>query len=572
MGVRDNMLSCLVSMYWSTPMVVKNGREHGPSVDSTIGVKQGDPLSPLLFGLFIDRVEAWLSEHAAQCGVELQGELLRVLLYADDLTLVASTPADLQVLLDALQSFCAANSLHVNVDKSAIVVFGKRKPRVGVEIPHQGWHYAGVRLPVVPEFRYLGITFHQTGGVSVCVSALSAAAMRATWGLLARCKSMQLSTLQLRMSLFESIVSPILVYCSEVWGPAVLRTCTTPQKCLDSDLYRPLFVFLRRLGGNLRRSTCRELMMREFGARPLARAWLRASIQLWNRVPTLSESDPLVRAMQENVTMASRPTQLWSVGFESFLRRIGALPADGLQPRNGWVVLNAEEILRAFDAWFIRGYEDLPADPRQADSNTVSLCTYERWFAPEPIESHYTAGFWSKVPDYVARTAGLPAQHVRSLAAFRLGAHHYEVATGRWTRTPRADRLCELCCVYVDGHRQGTVGDEFHVVFECPAQDVPRSLHATLFERFGGWADLAPSSLPADALCQFMGQSVASVASFIHACEVRASETPTDDVMFGDPLDIVDSDDQFFDCDDDALLGLVYDGEFEFDWSLHGPP
>jgi len=87
-------------------------------------------------------------------------------------------------------------------------------------------------------------------------------------------------TLQLRMSLFDSLVTPILVYCSEVWSPTLLKSCSTPKKCLDLALHRPLFLFLRRLGGNLRRSTCRELLMREFGAKPLPRAWLRASVQL----------------------------------------------------------------------------------------------------------------------------------------------------------------------------------------------------------------------------------------------------------------------------------------------------
>jgi hypothetical protein len=268
--------------------------------------------------------------------------------------------------------------------------------------------------------------------------------------------------------------------------------------------------------------------------------------------------------MRENVSMTFRPTQLWSVGFESFLRHINALPADGLQPGDGWVALNMEETLRAFDAWFTQGYADLPVNPRQADSNAISLCTYEQWFAVEPIESQYTAGCWSEVPEYVARTAGLPAHHVRSMAAFRLGAHHYEVATGRWTGTPRAERLCELC--------YERVGDEFHVVFECPAQEVPRSLHAALFERFGGWADLTPTSLPADAMRTFMGQNAGMVASFLHACEVRASASPTDDVMFGDPRAEVDTDDQFFDCDEENVLDLVYDGEFEFDWPPHGPP
>ena len=564
MGVRDNFLSCLASMYWSTPMVVKNGPDRGPSVDSSIGVKQGDPLSPLLFGLFIDRVEAWLQERAPQCGVPLMGELLRVLLYADDLTLLASSPADLQALLDALQDFCLANSLHVNVAKSAVVVFGKRKPRINHEIPHTGWLLAGAQLPVVAEFRYLGITFHQTGGVSVCTAALSAAALRAMWGMLSKCKSLEMPTLQLRMSLFDSLVTPILVYCSEVWGPTLLTSCSTPKKCLDLPLNRPLFLFLRRLGGNLRRSTCRELLMREFGAKPLARAWLRASVQLWNRVSGLSPTDPLARAMRENLTMQYRPPQLWSVGFESFLRHIQVLPEGGLVAEEGWVMLDTGEVLQAFDTWFARGYADLPADPRLAASGEVTLCTYERWFATKPAESSCAVGRWSEVPPYVLHTAGIPSAHVRSLAAFRLGAHHLDVATGRWTRTPRSDRVCSLCG---DG-----VGDEYHMVFECSAQAVPRQMHADLFADFGGWASPHMPTLGADCMRQFMNQDAKLVASFVHACELRAQEQPPDGVLFGDALS--DTTDEFVDCEEDLsdVVFHAFDVVLEVPGFFPGPP
>jgi hypothetical protein len=299
---------------------------------------------------------------------------------------------------------------------------------------------AGAQLPVVAEFRYLGITFHQTGGVSVCTATL-----RAMWGMLSKCKSLEMPTLQLRMSLFDSLMTPILVYCSEVWGPTLLKSCPTPKKCLDLPLNRPLFLFLRRLGGNLRRSTCRELLMREFGAKPLARAWLRASVQLWNRVSGLSPTDPLARAMRENLTMQYWPPQVWSVGFESFLRHIQVLPEGGLVADEGWVMLDTGEVLQAFDTWFAHGYADLPADPRSAASGEVALCTYERWFATQPAESSCAVGRWSEVPPYVLHTAGIPSLHGRSLAAFRLGAHHLDVATGRWTRTPRSDRVCSLC-------------------------------------------------------------------------------------------------------------------------------
>jgi hypothetical protein len=44
----------------------------------------------------------------------------------------------------------------------------------------------GAQIPVVPEFHYLGIVFHQTVGVSACTAALSAAGMRAMWCMLSR--------------------------------------------------------------------------------------------------------------------------------------------------------------------------------------------------------------------------------------------------------------------------------------------------------------------------------------------------------------------------------------------------
>jgi hypothetical protein len=145
-GVRDNMLQAIVSMYWNAPMITKAVCSVGQPFDSTRGVKQGDPLSPLLFGIFFDRIERWLEERCGECGVQLSGRLLRLLLYADDLALLASSPAELQQLLDALSAFCSHYDMEVNVAKTEVVVFGHQQYSSSVQ-----WSFldrSGARVPV----------------------------------------------------------------------------------------------------------------------------------------------------------------------------------------------------------------------------------------------------------------------------------------------------------------------------------------------------------------------------------------------------------------------------------------
>lgn len=91
LGVHGRMLQAIVQMYWSVPLVPKLGCHLGPSIDSTCGVKQGDPLSPLLFGLFIDEFESWLQQRLPHTGVHMGPKLVQMLpLYADDMVLLTS--------------------------------------------------------------------------------------------------------------------------------------------------------------------------------------------------------------------------------------------------------------------------------------------------------------------------------------------------------------------------------------------------------------------------------------------------------------------------------------------------
>ena len=76
-----------------------------------MGVKQGCPLSPTLFGLYVDGLEKHLLETADIDAPTLMGVMVPLLLYADDLNLMSESASGLQKQLDALASFCEQRQL-----------------------------------------------------------------------------------------------------------------------------------------------------------------------------------------------------------------------------------------------------------------------------------------------------------------------------------------------------------------------------------------------------------------------------------------------------------------------------
>ena len=61
------------------------------------GVKQGNPLSPFLFSLFINDLTKYIN--GEKCGVKAGIDEVGILLYADDIVLISESPEKLQQLL-----------------------------------------------------------------------------------------------------------------------------------------------------------------------------------------------------------------------------------------------------------------------------------------------------------------------------------------------------------------------------------------------------------------------------------------------------------------------------------------
>jgi hypothetical protein len=141
-------------------------------VESTVrtrrGVKQGDPLSPFLFNLVLDRA---LTNLSRDVGYSIGGERVSALLFADDTLLCSSTKAGMQQNLDALAEGFARAGLALNTNKcrSLSLVADGRNRRVRV-MDEPLFRVGDVDLPQVDAlamWRYLGVSFQ---GPSVAAS------------------------------------------------------------------------------------------------------------------------------------------------------------------------------------------------------------------------------------------------------------------------------------------------------------------------------------------------------------------------------------------------------------------
>ncbi|MCO5571119.1 hypothetical protein L7F22_024851 [Adiantum nelumboides] len=157
LGVPSEMLWGIFSLYERVSARVRCPGGTSSSLANTIGVKQGCPLSPTLFGLYIDE----LSEHILRDGgggVDLAGTHIHIMLYADDIVLVSESQEGLQRHLQILDDFCTRRGLTVNLGKTKVLIFHtSRQVRSSATFT-----LAGGRVEVTDSYVYLGTTFTAT--------------------------------------------------------------------------------------------------------------------------------------------------------------------------------------------------------------------------------------------------------------------------------------------------------------------------------------------------------------------------------------------------------------------------
>jgi len=422
MGVNAKMLRIIRDMYNKVKSCVKGCNSFSEFFDCAIGLKQGEVISPILFSLFLEDLELFMSDNC-ECGLTIDDMTFILLLFADDMVILGNSIEDLQNSLNKLSEYCTKWGLEVNAGKTKIMVFRKR----GRLRLSEKWSYNGSPLEIVDNFNYLGTVFNYTGNFTYNQETLVGKGLKAMNMLMANVKKLNLKP-KLQCQLFDAFVGSVLNYSCEVWGFGKSKV-----------IERLHLKFCKRLL-NVKTSTCNMGVYGELGRYPLFINRYVRIIKYWGKV--ISSENCLITTLYTNLKeKAEQGIQNWAYNIKSLLDNYGF----------SYIWQNPYSVnLKHFHKTFKQRVVDVFTQQWQNElDNSRSLLLYRSFKA--------TFGFEEYIND-------IPAKLRIPLTKLRLSSHCLHIETGRYGQN-RVDanlRHCLIC-------NSQDIEDEYHFVMICEA-------------------------------------------------------------------------------------------------------
>ncbi|XP_051161831.1 uncharacterized protein LOC127281899 [Leptopilina boulardi] len=211
-GIEDGLIERIKQLYEDTKERVKIGNRLGREFWLGRGLRQGCPLSPILFNMLIADLEERMRKRG-KGGVILRNGRIYTLAYADDVVLMAEDENGMKLLMNEFEKYVREKDLRVNVEKTKVLRFRKKKDKEEME-----WKMNGKCVEEVNEFCYLGYWFMYSGKQDLNVAQRvekGGKAMGQVWGIGKRRFE---DDWRKRVWLFDALVWSIVSYGVEIWG------------------------------------------------------------------------------------------------------------------------------------------------------------------------------------------------------------------------------------------------------------------------------------------------------------------------------------------------------------------
>ncbi len=168
------------------------------------GVKQGDPLSPLLFNCLLE--EIFKNLNWENRGININGEYLNNLRFADDVIIITTNPFELTNLIRELNEAAKKAGLSININKTKIL---STNPNLEINIDNS-------KIEIVDEVVYLGQLISLKNKTEKEVNRRISLAWKKYWSLKHILKG-PFSYYQ-KSQIFNSCIIPVISYGSQSWA------------------------------------------------------------------------------------------------------------------------------------------------------------------------------------------------------------------------------------------------------------------------------------------------------------------------------------------------------------------
>ncbi|GLC33248.1 hypothetical protein PLESTB_001753600 [Pleodorina starrii] len=487
-GVTGAALAALKRCYERVELRVKVNGTTGAAFPSSQGVKQGCPMSPTLFGFFVegyadyvDALDVALPDAMAapECP-DVEGRRVPLALYADDLSLFAATKRRLMSLLRALREWSEVFGLTVNARKCELLLFHPSDQvrshfyaingLVTMRVLEDG---LPVDRPITwkPRARYLGLHFGPNSSFASCTDELYVAGQRAMFSLLSKLRRQGLLLPFVGMKCFNAQVRSVLSYGSQLWGVDLVLALLergypaneAPRSCYFEVATRDRMVklqiaFMKQLVGASVPPL--QLLFRELGQMPLQMYWAESVFRFWNSM--VENTSSIYHSVFRHEIRLALESDLQGDGWGTkIIRALNILRHDWPEDATAGTIdarvrrystckLDVEALLdtlrgRINDDW---ASDRLAVDPcsfvTDGRKPGVKMCRHKHWMGqPKQFEGY------------------IPPAHHRALLRFRLCVS--DLAVNSESNRARELRVCKACRI------NGAVEDEKHFLMECSA-------------------------------------------------------------------------------------------------------
>ena len=367
----------------------------------SLGLKQGEPLSPILFILYVNDVCTnidynSLTEH------DLNQLSIFMLLFADDMVLFTTDQTSLQKQLDSLYVYSIKYGLKININKTKICIFRKRRQNNNFQ-----WFINNIQIEIVESFCYLGVKFTSNGSFTEAIKALSDQALKAINGLFGIFSRLKFDV-RTKLLLFDRMVEPILLYCSEIWG--VYNT---------NVIDRIHMKFCKKILG-VKTQTPNIAILGELGRYPISILCKERVLKYWLKLKNNPGSIMTDLFNNQCIDIDSARTTSWAKHVKTCLDQLGY----------GYLWHTPETDINYFQILKTRLRDQFLQEWRNKITNMPKLEYYSK-FKTSFIFEQYLLNVDN---DYLRKL----------LTCFRLSSHSLAMETGRYEGIDRNNRLCQF--------------------------------------------------------------------------------------------------------------------------------